>query len=200
MAFYGFKVILTVLDDEERGTRRKERWGGRSDGEEGATRRKEWKEGRSNEEEGVKEPCLFVCNWIKWKDWEKKWKNTDASLNTRLLTTPYELYKAFWICWKEPDQPNISLKVMLSANCFPLIFARNKIQLNLKICYFHSCVPAGPPHLRYFVSEVGRAPRRNHFVSCLFSIHWINKLTKFKCGRTYSKYHSLRWLHDCIAV
>ena len=39
MAFYGFKVILTVLDEEERETRRKQRQGGRNDEEERATRR-----------------------------------------------------------------------------------------------------------------------------------------------------------------
>ena len=37
MAFYGLYVIETVLDDEERGTRRKEQRGGRSSEEEGMT-------------------------------------------------------------------------------------------------------------------------------------------------------------------
>ena len=50
MAFYGFKVILTVLDEEKRGTRRKEGRGGRNDEEEGTTRRKERRGGRSDEE------------------------------------------------------------------------------------------------------------------------------------------------------
>ena len=50
MAFYGFKVIPTVLDEEERGTRRKEGRGGRRGEEEGATRRKERRGGRSDEE------------------------------------------------------------------------------------------------------------------------------------------------------
>ena len=43
-------MIETVLDEEERGTRRKEGRGGRRDEEEGATRRKERREGRSDEE------------------------------------------------------------------------------------------------------------------------------------------------------
>ena len=43
-------MIETVLDEEERGTRRKEGRGGRRGKEEGATRRKERRGGRSNEE------------------------------------------------------------------------------------------------------------------------------------------------------
>ena len=43
-------MIETVLDEEERGTRRKEGRGGRRDEEEGATRRKERRGGRSDEE------------------------------------------------------------------------------------------------------------------------------------------------------
>ena len=43
-------MIETVLDEEERGTRRKEGRGGRRGEEEGATRRKEQRGGRSDEE------------------------------------------------------------------------------------------------------------------------------------------------------
>ena len=43
-------MIKTMLDDEERGTRRKKQRGGRSDEEEGATRRKERRGGRSDDE------------------------------------------------------------------------------------------------------------------------------------------------------
>ena len=43
-------MILTVLDEEERGTRRKEGQGGRRGEEEGATRRKEGRGGGSDEE------------------------------------------------------------------------------------------------------------------------------------------------------
>ena len=42
-------MIETVLDEKERGTRRKEGRGERSDEEEGATRRQEQQQGRSNE-------------------------------------------------------------------------------------------------------------------------------------------------------
>ena len=48
MAFYGFQVILTGLDEEERGTRRKQGRRGRRDAEEGGARRKEQGE-RKNE-------------------------------------------------------------------------------------------------------------------------------------------------------
>ena len=44
-----------MLDKEERGTRRKEGQGGRSDEEEGANRRKERRGGRSDEES---EKCI----------------------------------------------------------------------------------------------------------------------------------------------
>ena len=44
-------MILTVLDEEEGGTKRKERRGERRDEEEGGTRGKERRGGRSNEEE-----------------------------------------------------------------------------------------------------------------------------------------------------
>ena len=48
-------MIQTVLDEEERGTRRKEGRGVRIDKEEGWTRRKERRGGRSDEEsEGMK--------------------------------------------------------------------------------------------------------------------------------------------------
>ena len=43
-------MIETVLDEDERGTRRKERRGGRRGEEKGATRRKERRGGRSDEE------------------------------------------------------------------------------------------------------------------------------------------------------
>ena len=43
-------MIETVLDEEERGTRRKEGRGGRRDEEEGGARRKERRGGRSDEE------------------------------------------------------------------------------------------------------------------------------------------------------
>ena len=43
-------MIETVLDEEERGTRKKEGRGGRRGEEEGATSRKERRGGRSNEE------------------------------------------------------------------------------------------------------------------------------------------------------
>ena len=43
-------MIKTVLDEEERGTRRKEGRGGRRGEEEGTTRRKERRGGRSDEE------------------------------------------------------------------------------------------------------------------------------------------------------
>ena len=43
-------MIQTVLDEEERGTRRKEGRGGRRDEEEGGTGRKERRGGRSDEE------------------------------------------------------------------------------------------------------------------------------------------------------
>ena len=43
-------MIQTVLDEEERGTRRKEGRGGRRDEEEGGTRSKERRGGRSDEE------------------------------------------------------------------------------------------------------------------------------------------------------
>ena len=43
-------MIETVLDEEERGTRRKEEQGGRRDEEEGGARRKERRGGRSDEE------------------------------------------------------------------------------------------------------------------------------------------------------
>ena len=43
-------MIETVLDEEERGTRRKEGRGGRRGEEEGATRRKERRGERSDEE------------------------------------------------------------------------------------------------------------------------------------------------------
>ena len=46
-------MIETVLDEEERGTRRKEEQGGRRDEEEGGARRKERRGGRSDEEEGA---------------------------------------------------------------------------------------------------------------------------------------------------
>ena len=46
-------MIETVLDEEERGTRRKEGRGGRKGKEEGATRSKEPQGGRSDEEEGA---------------------------------------------------------------------------------------------------------------------------------------------------
>ena len=46
-------MIQTVLDDEERGTRRKRGREGKSDEEEEATRRKERRGKRSNEEEGA---------------------------------------------------------------------------------------------------------------------------------------------------
>ena len=42
-------MIETVLDEEERGTRRKKGRGGRRGEEEGATRRKERRGGRSDE-------------------------------------------------------------------------------------------------------------------------------------------------------
>ena len=41
MAFYEFEMIQTVLDEEVRGTRRREGQGGKRDEEEGATRRVE---------------------------------------------------------------------------------------------------------------------------------------------------------------
>ena len=44
------QVIETVLDEEERGTRRKEGRGGRRGEEERTTRRKEQRGGRSDEE------------------------------------------------------------------------------------------------------------------------------------------------------
>ncbi len=50
MAFYGFKVILTVLDEEERGTRRKEGRGEMRGEEEGTTWKKERRGGGSDEE------------------------------------------------------------------------------------------------------------------------------------------------------
>ena len=43
-------MIKTVLDEEERGTRKKEGRGGRRGEEEGGTRRKEGREGRRDEE------------------------------------------------------------------------------------------------------------------------------------------------------
>jgi len=43
-------MIQTVLDEEERGTRRKEGQGGERDKEEGATRRKERRGGMSDKE------------------------------------------------------------------------------------------------------------------------------------------------------
>ena len=43
-------MIETVLDEKERGTRRKKGRGGRRGEEEGATRRKERRGGRSDEE------------------------------------------------------------------------------------------------------------------------------------------------------
>ena len=43
-------MIETVLDEEERGTRRKEGRGGRRGEEEGATRRKKRRGGKSDEE------------------------------------------------------------------------------------------------------------------------------------------------------
>ena len=43
-------MIETVLDEEERGTRRKVEQGGRRDEEEGGARRKERLGGRSNED------------------------------------------------------------------------------------------------------------------------------------------------------
>ena len=46
-------MIEEVLDEEERGTRRKEEQGGRRDEEEGGARRKERRGGRSDEEEGA---------------------------------------------------------------------------------------------------------------------------------------------------
>ena len=46
-------MIQTVLDEEERGTRRKEGRGGRRDEEEGGTRSKEGCEERSDVEEGA---------------------------------------------------------------------------------------------------------------------------------------------------
>ena len=49
----GLLWIEAVLDEEERGRRRKEGRGGRRDEEEGATRRKERRGGRSDEEEGA---------------------------------------------------------------------------------------------------------------------------------------------------
>ena len=45
-------MIETVLDEEERGTRRKERRGGRRDEEEGGTTEKEGRGGRMDGEEG----------------------------------------------------------------------------------------------------------------------------------------------------
>ena len=46
-------MIQTVLDEEERGTRRKEGRGGRRDEEEGGTRSKEGRGERSDVEEGA---------------------------------------------------------------------------------------------------------------------------------------------------
>ena len=46
------KMIYTVLDEEKRGTRRKEGRGGRRDEEEGGTRRKEGLGRRRDKEEG----------------------------------------------------------------------------------------------------------------------------------------------------
>ncbi len=46
-------MIEEVLDEEERGTRRKEEQGGSRDEEEGGARRKERRGGRSDEEEGA---------------------------------------------------------------------------------------------------------------------------------------------------
>ena len=43
-------MIQTVLDEEERGTKKKEGRGGNRDEEEGATRRKEQRGGKSDEE------------------------------------------------------------------------------------------------------------------------------------------------------
>ena len=43
-------MIETVLDEEQRGIRRKEGRGGRRDEEEGVTRRKEGRGGKSDEE------------------------------------------------------------------------------------------------------------------------------------------------------
>ena len=55
-----------MLDEEERGRRRKEGRGGRRDEEEGGTRRKERRGGRSDEEEGatrrVKKGKSFLKN------------------------------------------------------------------------------------------------------------------------------------------
>ena len=45
MVFYGFYVIEKLLDEEERGTRRKEGRGGRRGEEEGGVRRKEGRGG-----------------------------------------------------------------------------------------------------------------------------------------------------------
>ena len=47
-------MIQTVLDEEERGTRRKERRGGRRDREEGGMGRKEGWGGRRDEESEMK--------------------------------------------------------------------------------------------------------------------------------------------------
>ena len=55
-------MIEKVLDEEERGTRRKEGQGGRRDEEEGGTRRKDGRGERSDVEEGgmrrVKKCCV----------------------------------------------------------------------------------------------------------------------------------------------
>ena len=55
-------MIETVLDKEERGTRRKEGRGGRRGEEEGATRRKERRGGRSDEESEKMESCKKMKN------------------------------------------------------------------------------------------------------------------------------------------
>ena len=60
------RSILTVLDEEERGKRRKEGRGGRRGEEEGTTRRKERGLGRSNEErEKIKKSCKKRKNGLR---------------------------------------------------------------------------------------------------------------------------------------
>ena len=79
-------VILTVLDEEERGTRKKEERGGRSDEEEGATRRKEQPGGRSDEEsEKMK----------KWPE-DASWTPRSCSFYTSYSSSSFHFFFSFF--------------------------------------------------------------------------------------------------------
>ena len=69
-----------MLDEEERGTRRKERLGGRRDEEKAGARRKDGRGGRSDEEEGGRSDEESEKMKMKMKKWLE-----DASLTPAVL-------------------------------------------------------------------------------------------------------------------